>query len=107
MSSISWAARVTERDKEIQNANMVAKLQGGEAAFLFLGACAMTTKLLDCKICTFKILASWHFTRKTASLDDFPLCPHPPSKTQILFLLSSRRLFRRSFPPPEFWPIFS
>ena len=31
-----------------------------------LGACAMTTKFLDNKICTFRILLSWHFRRETA-----------------------------------------
>ena len=59
-----------------------------------IGACAMTTKFLDNKICNFKFLLSWRFPRKTAFGDNFPLGPHaqPPSKTQILFLLSSRRL---------------
>ena len=38
-------------------------------------ACAMTTKFLDNEICTFKILLSWRFPRKSALLDDFPLCP--------------------------------
>ena len=51
---------------------------------------------LDSRICTFKILLSWCFPqkKKTALLDDFPLCPQgpPPSKAQILFSLSSRRL---------------
>ena len=59
-----------------------------------LGACAMTTELLDNKICTFKIVLSWRFPRKQAFLDDFPLCPQgpAPSKAKILFLLSSRCL---------------
>ena len=54
----------------------------------------MTTTFLDNKISTFKILLSWRFQRKTAFLDDFPLCPHPPppSSVQILSLLSSCRL---------------
>ena len=60
-----------------------------------VGACAMTTKFLDNKIRTFKILLSWRFPRKTKNsvLGDFPLCPQSPplSKPQILFLLSSRR----------------
>ena len=30
-----------------------------------IGACTMTTKFLDNKICTFKILLSWRFPRKT------------------------------------------
>ena len=42
----------------------------------------MTTKFLDNKICTFKILLSWRFPRNQAFLDDFPLWPQrpPPSK---------------------------
>ena len=55
----------------------------------------MTTKFLDNKICTFKILLSWRFPRKNSVLDDFPLCPQglpPHQKAKILFLLSSRRL---------------
>ena len=62
---------------------------------VLMGACATTTKFLDNKIFTFKILLSWRFPRKTAFLDDFPLCPlgPPPSKAQILFLLSSRCLW--------------
>ena len=32
-----------------------------EMAALKIGACAMTTKFLDNKICTFKILLSWRF----------------------------------------------
>ena len=49
----------------------------------------MTTKFLDNKICTFKILLSWHFPRKTAFLDNFPLFPHAqrPSNMQILFFI--------------------
>ena len=57
-----------------------------------LGACAMTTKFLDHRICAFKILLSWHFpTKKRNSvLDDFPLCPHsipPPLKTAIFIFI--------------------
>ena len=52
-------------------------------------------KFLDSKICTFKILLSWRFPRKTALWTIFLSAPHPqpPSKPQILFLLSSRRLW--------------
>ena len=38
----------------------------------------MTTKSLDNEICTFRILLSWGFPRKTAFLDKFPLCPQGP-----------------------------
>ena len=56
-----------------------------------LGACAMTTKVVDNKICTFKILLSRLFPRqKTAFLP--PMRPPPPSKMETLFILSSRRL---------------
>ena len=54
-----------------------------------LGACAMTTKFLDNKIFTFKILLSWRFPRKIAFWRIFlsaPL-PTPPWKTQILFFI--------------------
>ena len=44
----------------------------------------MTTKFLDNKISTFKILLSWRFQRKTAFLDDFPLCPQGPPPLKIL-----------------------
>ena len=49
-------------------------------------------KFLDNKISTFKNILSWRFLRKTAFWDDFPLCPQAPPNTQILLLLSSRRL---------------
>ena len=47
----------------------------------------MTTKFLDNKISTFKILLSWRFPRKQAFLDDFPLCPQgpPPQKRKFYF----------------------
>ena len=68
----------------------------------WVGACAMTTKFFDNKICTFKILLSWRFPRKQAFLDDFPSAPKaPPSNAKILFLLSSRRLWMRQ--PWRFW----
>ena len=46
----------------------------------------MTTKFLDNKICTFKILLSWRFPRKPAFLDDFLSAPkaHPPQKRKFL-----------------------
>ena len=58
-----------------------------------LGPCAMTTKCLDNKICTFKILLSWRFPRKQAFLDDCPLCPQAPppalkSENFILIVVS-------------------
>ena len=45
-----------------------------------LGARAMTTKFLDNKICTFKLLLSWHFprTKKTAFWTIFLSAPKPP-----------------------------
>ena len=54
----------------------------------------MTTKFLDDKICTFKFLLSWRFPQKWRFGTIFPSAPTPPppSKAQILFLLSSRRL---------------
>ena len=59
----------------------------------------MTTKCLDNKICTFKILLSWRFPRKTAVWTIFLSVPQgPPQKAKILFLLSSRRLWQQ---PPR------
>ena len=40
----------------------------------------MTTKFLDNKLCTFKMLLSWRFPRKTAFLDHFPLCRQGPPR---------------------------
>ena len=55
----------------------------------FLITCTTTTKFLDNKICTFKILLSWRFPRKTAFwtilLSD-PLSL-PPSKSQIFIFI--------------------
>ena len=48
----------------------------------------MTTKFLDNKIFTFKILLSWRFPRKQAFLDDFsslPPRPPPPQKRKFYF----------------------
>ena len=57
-------------------------------------------KFLDNKMFTFKILLSWRFARKIAFWTIFlsaPLPnPPPPWKTQILFLLSSRFLWKKS-----------
>ena len=68
-------------------------------------ACAMTTKFLDNKICTFKILLWWRFPRKTAFWTIFLSAAKasPPQKARILFLLSSRRLWVRGGVrhPPE------
>ena len=43
------------------------------------------------------------FPRKQAFLDDFPLCPQapPPSKAKMLFLLSSRRLWKVTLRRPQ------
>ena len=70
------------------------KVLGNGKSARSLGAGAMTTKFLDNKICTFKILLSWRFPRKNSVLGRFSsLPPRPsPSKAKILFLLSSRRL---------------
>ena len=59
-----------------------------------LGACTMTTKFLNNKICTFIILLSWHFPRKQALLDDSPLCPKaPPLKSEnFIFIVVSPSL---------------
>ena len=57
-----------------------------------LGACAMTTKFLDNKICTFKILLSWRVPRKTAFLDNLLVCPQgtPPLKSaNFIFIVVS------------------
>ena len=47
----------------------------------------MTTKFLDNKICTFKLLLSWRFAQKQVFLDDLPLCPQapPPQKRKCYF----------------------
>ena len=48
----------------------------------------MTTKFLDNKIYTFKILLSWRFPRKNSILDDFSsLPPIPPLKTANFILI--------------------
>ena len=50
----------------------------------------MITKLLDYKICTFKILVSWRFPRKKAAFWTIFLSapnPPPPEEAKILFLL--------------------
>ena len=50
----------------------------------------MTTEFLDYKICTFTILLSWRFPRKTAVLDDLPLCPQCPPPQKRKFYLYCR-----------------
>ena len=55
----------------------------------------MTTKFLDNKICTFKMLLSWRFPQKPAFLEDFPLCPQgpPPLKSEtFIFIVVSPSL---------------
>ena len=48
---------------------------------------------LDNKVCTFKIILSWHQKKKTAFWAIFLSARNPPPSTpQSLFLLSSRRL---------------
>ena len=51
-----------------------------------VGACAMTTKFLDNKICTFEMLLSWRFPRLAAFWDDFPLRPQPPPLRSANFI---------------------
>ena len=58
---------------------------------LLLGACAMTTKFLDNKICTFRILLSWR-SHKNKPLSVFgrfsslpPKPPPPPQKRKFYF----------------------
>ena len=63
-----------------------------------VGACAMTTKFLDNKICTFKILLSWRFPRKQAFRGDFPLCPQGPPSSQsenFIYIVVSPSLNRK------------
>ena len=61
----------------------------------------MTTKFLDNKICTFKILLSWRFPRKTAFWTIFlsdPKPPPPPHNRKFYFYcrlaVSDRGLYR-------------
>ena len=44
-----------------------------------LGACAMTTKFLDNRICTFKILLSWCFPQNTAFFGQYSSLPPRPT----------------------------
>ena len=59
-----------------------------------IGACAMTTKFLDKKICTFKIVLSWCFPRKIAFWTIFLSAPKaPPSKSEnLIFIIVSPSL---------------
>ena len=58
----------------------------------------MTTKFLDNKICTFKILLSWRFPGKTAFWTSFlsaPKAPPPPQKNKnFIFIVVSPSLKR-------------
>ena len=48
----------------------------------------MTTKLLDNKICTFKILLSWHFPREKQRFGRYsslPPFPSPPQRRKFYF----------------------
>ena len=60
-----------------------------------LGACAMTTKFLDCTNFKLKILLSWRFPRKTGFWDDIPVRPPtpPPLKNaNFIFIVVSPSL---------------
>ena len=89
---------------------LAEKIASRDGWVLLIGACAMTTKFLENKICTFETLLSWRFPRKTAFLDDFPLCPKaPPSKTNANFYFYCRLAVsdfdrERQFSPKFFWP---
>ena len=54
--------------------------------------CAMTTKLFDNQICTFKIILSWRFPRKTAFWTIFLSAPKapPPLKNRKFYFRDSR-----------------
>ena len=53
----------------------------------------MTTNFLDYQICTFKIILSWLFPRKTSFWGDFLFAPHcPPSKPQKCIFIVVVRL---------------
>ena len=71
--------------------------------FAQIGACAMTTKFLDNKNFTFKILLPWRFPWKIVFWTQFsslPPCPPPPQK-KSLFLMSSRFLWKKFFENPS------
>ena len=74
--------------RKLQKSNGDGNLQisgacRGHQEFPRLGACAMTTTFLDNKICTFKILLSWRFRRKTAFWENSPLYLHPRAPTPL------------------------
>ena len=54
----------TRAQKKGTAAQKKKRNKGTFAKATLLGACAMTTKILDNKICSFKILLSWRFPRK-------------------------------------------
>ena len=60
-------------------------------SLLNVGACAMTTKFLDHKICTFKILLSWRFPRKKQRFWPIFLSarvtPPPPLKNEMFIFI--------------------
>ena len=66
---------------------------------LFLGACAMTTKFLDNKNRTFKILLPWRFPRKTAFWTNFLSAPKPPPPP----LNKQKNYFYCRLAVSEFW----
>ena len=79
-----------QKSKALQENKICARktAQGFHEVWLLVtsGACAMTIKFLDNKICTFKILLSWRFPQKKKNcvLDDFSSLPPrpPPLKTE-------------------------
>ena len=61
----------------------------------------MTTKVLDNKNCTFKILLSWRFPRKTAFWTTFlsaPLSPPPLKTAHFIFIVVSPSLICSATP---------
>ena len=52
-----------------------------------LGACTMTTKLLDNKICTFKIILSWRFARKQCFWTIFLSVPNASPSEFFFFVV--------------------
>ena len=92
--------RATEKARKnhekVTSKNVTSNKKSSEKSAGNLGACAMTTQFLDNKNRTFKILLLWRLPRKTAFLDNFPLCPQgpPPQKRKFYFYcrLANRRL---------------
>ena len=68
----------------------------------------MTTKFLDNKICTFKIILSWRFPRKAAFLDDSPSAPNAPPGSQnrkFYFIVVSPSLMNITCNDLELYPL--